>query len=120
MGRPGAIVTRMNPHGWIFCGADSICYRVCRFSAKLHSQSSSAPRPVAGAGDPVATGLVESLARPGGYRAVERSCRGGRQASATSDPNALVRERPIEVDGKYILISLPLSGAKRTWIDRRS
>ena len=31
MGRPGAIVTRMNPHGWIFCGADSICYRVCRF-----------------------------------------------------------------------------------------
>jgi hypothetical protein len=66
MGRPGAIVTRMNPHGWIFCGADSICYRVCRFSAKLHSQSSSAPRPVAGAGDPVATGLVESLARPGG------------------------------------------------------
>jgi hypothetical protein len=62
MGRPGAIVTRMNPHGWIFCGADSICYRVCRFSAKLHSQSSSAPRPVAGAGDPVATGLVESLA----------------------------------------------------------
>jgi hypothetical protein len=31
MGRPGAMLTRMNSHGWIFWSADSVCYRVCRF-----------------------------------------------------------------------------------------
>jgi hypothetical protein len=70
MGRPGIIVTRMNSHGWIFCGSRLSLLQSLSFSAKLHSQSSSAPRSVvmAGAGDPVAPGLVESLARPGRQR----------------------------------------------------
>jgi putative tryptophan/tyrosine transport system substrate-binding protein len=69
MAAPAPIVTRMNSHGWIFFVARRVSLlQSLSFSAKLHSQSSSAPRSVvmAGAGDPVATGLVESLARPGG------------------------------------------------------
>ena len=46
---------------------------------------------MAGAGDPVATGLVESLARPGGNVTGQSSggVRGRRQEFATSNPNAL-------------------------------
>jgi hypothetical protein len=65
---------------------------------------------MAGAGDPVATGLVENLARPGGN--VTGLSSGGTevagQESAASDPNALGPERPIEADANT-LISLPLS-----------
>ena len=95
------LITRTNSHGGILFAAPTLLQSLS-LSAKLHSQSSSAPRSVvmAGAGDPVATGQR--------HRAVERRCRGGRQESATSDPNALGPERPIEADANT-LISLPLS-----------
>ena len=79
MGRPGAIVTRMNSHGWIFLRRRLSLLQSLSFSAKLHSHSSSAPRSIvmAGAGDPVATGLVETLAgraatSPGSRAEVQR------------------------------------------------
>jgi hypothetical protein len=58
MGRPGAIVTHMNSHGWIFCGAYSAVTEFVVFSK--HSQSSLCSQVcrLAGAGDRVATGLV--------------------------------------------------------------
>jgi putative tryptophan/tyrosine transport system substrate-binding protein len=63
--------------------------RSLSFSAKLHSQSSSAPRSVvmAGAGDPVATGLVESLARSGG-NVTGQSSRGAEVAGKSLPPLA--------------------------------
>jgi hypothetical protein len=67
MAAPAPIVTRMNSHGWIFCGADSVCYKACRFEqTPLAIIFCSQVCRVVGAGDRVATGLVESLARPGG------------------------------------------------------
>jgi putative tryptophan/tyrosine transport system substrate-binding protein len=84
---PAPIVTRMNSHGWIFFVARRVSLlQSLSFSAKLHSQSSSASRSVvmAGAGDPVATGLVESLTRPGGNLTGQSS--GGAEVAGKSLP----------------------------------
>jgi hypothetical protein len=66
---------------------------------------------MAGAGDPVATGFAESVAKPGGN--VTRQSSGGPEVAAKSLPpptlTALGPERPIEADGNT-LITLPLWG----------
>ena len=92
MGRPGAIVTRMNSHGWIFCGADSVCYRVCRFQQNSTRNRLLLPGLswMAGAGDPVATSLVESLARPGG-NFIGASSGGAEVAGMSLPPLTLTR-----------------------------
>jgi hypothetical protein len=67
-GRPSANCNAYEFARLDFLECDSVCYRVCRF--QQNSTRTRLPIPglsmMAGAGDPVATGLVESLARPGG------------------------------------------------------
>jgi len=120
MAAPAPIVTRMiRTVGFFVAPTPSVTKFVVL--SKLHWQSASAPRSVvmAGTGDPVATGLVESVVRPGGNVPGQSSgvVSGRRQESATStaDPNALGSEKRTPIPDFTSAF-----GANRTWTDRRS